>query len=84
MPKTYDISKSQNKKKGYATTLDVTFLFQKYENICQKEKRRKFNFASELYGCKKNVNCFINKKLLLKKLDFMKMWFWEKFSHIAL
>ena len=68
----------------FVTTLEVTFLFQKLENICQKEKRRHQNFASELSGCKKIVIFFINKKLLLKKLDFMKMWFWEKFSHIAL
>ena len=60
-------------KKRYAKTLDVTFLFQKLENICQKKKRRHLNFASELYGCKQIVNCFLNKKLLLKKLDFMKM-----------
>ena len=42
------------KKKRYATTLEVTFLFQKLENMCQKEKRRHRNFASELYGCQKN------------------------------
>ena len=68
----------------FVTTLEVNFLFQKLENICQKEKRRHRNFASELSGCTKIVIFFINKKLLLKKLDFMKMWFWEKFSHIAL
>ena len=47
-------------------------------------KWRHRNFASKLSGCKKIVIFFINQKLLLKKLDFMKMWFWEKFSHIAL
>ena len=44
------------------TTLEVTFLFQKLENICQKEKRRHRNFASELSGCKKIVNFLKIKK----------------------
>ena len=69
----------------YCTSvLEITSLFQKKENICQKEKQWHQNFKSELSGCNKIVIFFIAQKKLLKELDFMELWFWENISHIAL
>ena len=60
------------------------FFISKVRKYLSKGKRRHQHFSSELSGCKKIINLVIRQKKLLKKLDFMKMWFWEKLSHIAL
>ena len=65
------------------TSLEITFLGQKLENIFLKEKWWHQNFASELSGSKKIINFFIGQKILMKSLISWKCGFWKSF-HISL